>query len=111
MNEGDARAEYGDSVRIYQTRFTPLYHALIRHKPRTAMKLVIVGPSERVVGCHVIGPGADAMLQGYAVAINLGAAKVDFDKTVAIQQRVANCPARVTVPSPLARLSPLPFWD
>lgn len=84
MTEDQARAEHGDGIKIYQTRFTPLYHALTSRKPRTAMKLVTVGAHEKVVGCHVIGPGADEMLQGFAVAINMGATKADFDKTVAI---------------------------
>lgn len=84
MTEDDARTEHGDSVKIYQTRFTPLYHALTQRKPRTAMKLVTVGPRERVVGCHIIGPAADEMLQGFAVAVNMGATKADFDNTVAI---------------------------
>ena len=48
------------------------------------MKLVTVAPDERIVGAHVIGPGADEMLQGFAVAIRMGATKRDFDATVAI---------------------------
>ena len=48
------------------------------------MKLVTAGPEERIVGLHVIGPGADEMLQGFAVAVRMGARKVDFDDTVAI---------------------------
>lgn len=48
------------------------------------MKLVVVGEDEKVVGCHIIGPGVDEMLQGFAVAIRMGACKRDFDDTVAI---------------------------
>jgi glutathione reductase (NADPH) len=48
------------------------------------MKLVCVGPTQRIVGCHVIGAGADEMMQGFAVAIRMGATKRDFDDTVAI---------------------------
>ena len=48
------------------------------------MKLVTVGDSEKILGCHVIGEGADEMLQGFAVAIKMGASKDDFDNTVAI---------------------------
>ncbi len=84
LSEDEARARHGDGVKIYQTRFTPLYHAVTQRKPRTAMKLVTIGPREQVVGCHVIGPGADEMLQGFAVAIKMGATKADFDNTVAI---------------------------
>jgi pyruvate/2-oxoglutarate dehydrogenase complex dihydrolipoamide dehydrogenase (E3) component len=47
------------------------------------MKLVCVGPEQRIVGCHILGNGADEMLQGFAVAIRMGATKADFDDTVA----------------------------
>lgn len=84
LSEEAARARHGDALRIYETRFTPLFHAMTRNKPRTAMKLVTVGPEEKVVGCHIIGPGADEMLQGFAIAVRLGLSKRDFDDTVAI---------------------------
>ena len=61
-----------------------MYHALTPHPLPTAMKLVCVGAEQKIVGCHVIGPGADEMLQGFAVAIRMGATKRDFDDTVAI---------------------------
>jgi glutathione reductase (NADPH) len=61
-----------------------MYYALGTKKIRTNMKLIVVGKEERVVGCHVIGDGADEMLQGFAVAIKMGATKQDFDDTVAI---------------------------
>jgi glutathione reductase (NADPH) len=48
------------------------------------MKLIAVGAQEKIVGCHIIGHGADEMLQGFAVAIKMGATKKDFDNTVAI---------------------------
>jgi glutathione reductase (NADPH) len=53
-------------------------------KPRVEMKLVTHGPERRIVGLHVIGVGADEMLQGFAVALRMGATKTDFDDTVAI---------------------------
>ncbi len=85
LSEEEAQEIHGvESVKVYTTRFTPMYHALTEHKSRTAMKLVCVGAQEKVVGCHVIGRGADEMLQGFAVAIKLGATKQDFDNTVAI---------------------------
>lgn len=61
-----------------------MYHAFTTHPRHTHMKLVCVGPDERIVGCHLIGDGADEMLQGFAVAIRMGATKRDFDDTVAI---------------------------
>jgi glutathione reductase (NADPH) len=84
LTEERALAAHGASVKIYQTRFTSLYDALTEHKTKTAMKLVCVGAEERIVGCHVIGPHADEMLQGFAVAVRMGATKRDFDDTVAI---------------------------
>jgi glutathione reductase (NADPH) len=84
LTEVEARAIHGDAVKVYVTDFTPMYHALTTRKSRTDMKLVVVGPEEKVVGCHVIGAGADEMMQGFAVAIRMGATKRDFDDTVAI---------------------------
>ena len=84
LTEDEARAEYGDDVKVYTTGFTPMYYALGDKKQRSVMKLITVGDDERVVGCHVIGDGADEMMQGFAVAIRMGATKKDFDDTVAI---------------------------
>ena len=84
LTEPQAREAHGEQVKIYQTRFTPMYHAVTEHKTKTAMKLVCAGEEEKIVGCHIIGLGADEMLQGFAVAINMGATKADFDRTVAI---------------------------
>ncbi len=83
-SEAEARAQYGDAVKVYVADFTPMYHALTTRKTHTDMKLVCVGPEQRIVGCHIIGSGADEMLQGFAVAIRMGATKRDFDDTVAI---------------------------
>jgi glutathione reductase (NADPH) len=84
MTEAEARAEFGEEVRVYETRFTPMFYALGEKKEKTAMKLVTVGVGERIVGCHLIGDGVDEMLQGFAVAIRMGATKADLDDTVAI---------------------------
>ena len=84
MTEADARAEHGDAVKVYLSRFTPMYYALGKQKQTTVMKLITAGDDERIVGCHVIGDGADEMMQGFAVAIRMGATKNDFDDTVAI---------------------------
>jgi glutathione reductase (NADPH) len=83
-SEAEARAQYGDAVKVYVADFIPMYHALTTRKTHTDMKLVCVGPEQRIVGCHIIGIGADEMLQGFAVAIRMGATKQDFDDTVAI---------------------------
>jgi glutathione reductase (NADPH) len=84
LSEAQARLLHGDAVKIYAHDFVGLYYAVTERKPRSAMKLVCVGPDEKIVGCHIIGDGADEMLQGFAVAIRMGATKQDFDDTVAI---------------------------
>jgi glutathione reductase (NADPH) len=84
LSESEARAKYGDAVKAYVADFTPMYHALTTRKTHSDMKLVCVGPEQRIVGCHVIGAGADEMMQGFAVAVRMGATKRDFDDTVAI---------------------------
>lgn len=85
LSEAEALQRFPDeNVRAYRTEFVPMFHALTASKPKSAMKLVVVGDDERVVGCHVIGPGADEMTQGFAVAVTMGARKADFDDTIAI---------------------------
>ncbi len=90
MSEAEAVARHGaGAVRVYETQFTPMHYAFAHRKPKCTMKLVTVGHEERIVGCHVIGLGADEMLQGFAVAVRMGATKQDFDDTVAIHPTVA----------------------
>jgi glutathione reductase (NADPH) len=84
LTETEAREQHGEAVKIYQTRFTSMQFAFTERRVQTAMKLIVVGAKEKVVGCHIIGPGADEMLQGFAVAIRMGATKQDLDDTVAI---------------------------
>ena len=81
-----------DKLKIYHTRFPPLYHAVTKRKIYCSMKLVCAdteGKKEKVVGLHVIGLGADEMLQGFGVAIKMGATKADFDSCVAIHPTTA----------------------
>ena len=84
MTEAEATAAFGDSVKVYNAAFTPMFYALGDDKQRTAIKLITEGDNERIVGLHVFGEGADEMLQGFAVALRMGATKKDFDDTVAI---------------------------
>lgn len=85
LSEEDARRHFGDdAVKVYLSSFTPMAFAFTSHRPQTTMKLVVAGDNEKIVGCHIIGEGADEMLQGFAVAIKMGATKADFDNTVAI---------------------------
>jgi len=89
LTEQQAREQYGEKVKAYTSSFTAMYTAITSHRQPTKMKLVCVGEngfdgSEKVVGIHIIGLGADEMLQGFAVALKMGATKADFDNTVAI---------------------------
>ena len=90
LSEDAAVRAYGASeVRVYETRFTPMFHAFTRRKMKCSIKLVVTGEAEKIVGCHIIGPGADEIMQGFAVAVHMGATKRDFDDTVAIHPTVA----------------------
>ncbi len=89
LTEDEAHEEFGSSVKCYTTRFTNMFYALSEEKVPTVMKLVTVGANEKVVGIHVIGLGADEMIQGFAVALRMGATKADLDRTVAIHPTAA----------------------
>ncbi len=82
--EDEAREVHGDAIKVYQTRFTPMYYAFAEEKPKTTMKLICLGREEKVIGLHMIGLNVDEMLQGFTVAIRMGATKQDFDRAVAI---------------------------
>jgi glutathione reductase (NADPH) len=85
-----AQAKYGkNQIKEYTSRFTNMFYALDEHKPKTTMKLVCAGSDRKVVGAHVIGLGADEMIQGFAVAIRMGATKTDFDATIAVHPTAA----------------------
>lgn len=85
LAEHEAHQQYGrDVVKVYQTDFTPMRYAFTQHQIKTALKLVCVGEDQKIVGIHIVGDGADEMLQGFAVALQMGATKADFDATIAI---------------------------
>jgi len=84
LTEAEARAAHGDSAEVFRHDFMPLYHGITARRRRAEVKLVTVGGDRRIVGLHAIGMGADELLQGFAVALRLGATKRDFDDTVAI---------------------------
>ena len=84
LGEREARAQYGDTLKVYKTQFTPMARTFAAHKPKTLMKLICQGEQEKIVGIQMIGDGVDEMLQGFAVAVKMGACKADFDDTVAI---------------------------
>ncbi|EEY60687.1 glutathione reductase [Phytophthora infestans T30-4] len=95
LTEEQARRKYGDdAIKVYTSRFVNMYYGLInevdestgepKDKPKTAMKLVCAGKEEKVVGLHMIGMAADEILQGFGVAVKMGATKADFDNCIAI---------------------------
>jgi len=85
LTEEEAKHQFGaQNIKIYSTKFTNMYHGVLTRKTKTAMKLVCLLPTEKIVGLHTIGIGSDEMLQGFAVAVKMGATKADFDNCVAI---------------------------
>lgn len=89
LTEAEAVAKYGQSnIKVYKSKFPNLYYGIFQmeseDKPKTLMKLICAGKEELVVGLHIIGMGADEMLQGFGVAMKMGATKADFDSSVAI---------------------------
>ena len=85
LTEREAKEKFGEeNLSIYETKFTPLYHSMTKRKTQTLMKLVCAGEKEKVVGLHMMGRGCDEMLQGFGVAVKMGATKADFDNCVAI---------------------------
>ena len=85
LTEPQAIEQYGEeNVKVYKSSFTAMYTAVTEHRQPCRMKLVCVGKDEKIVGLHGIGFGVDEMIQGFAVAIKMGATKADFDNTVAI---------------------------
>nr|BAK62647.1 glutathione reductase, mitochondrial precursor [Pan troglodytes] len=85
LTEDEAIHKYGiENVKTYSTSFTPMYHAVTKRKTKCVMKMVCANKEEKVVGIHMQGLGCDEMLQGFAVAVKMGATKADFDNTVAI---------------------------
>lgn len=84
LTEQQAREQYGKEVSVYTSKFVPMINSFTDHRTQATMKLVTAGEDQRVVGIHLFGPGSDEMLQGFAVAMRMGATKRDFDDTVAI---------------------------
>ena len=87
LTEPEARQKYGDSsIKVYNTNFTDMYYVLVEQEEKvpTSYKLVCAGPDEKVVGLHILGRGSSEILQGFGVAVKMGATKKDFDSCVAI---------------------------
>jgi glutathione reductase (NADPH) len=83
LGEEAALAQYGE-IDVYESRFKPMRHTLSGRPEKTLMKLVVDTASQRVLGAHMVGPDAPEIVQGLALALNLGATKADFDATIGI---------------------------
>jgi len=88
LTEEDARKRY-ERIDIYKAQFRPMKHTLSGREERMLMKLVVDGKSDRVLGCHILGPDAGEMIQCLGVAIKMGATKTDFDATMAVHPTAA----------------------
>ena len=90
LTEKQAVEEFGDDdITVYTSQFTSMYTAVTQHRQPCRMKLICQGSNEKIVGMHCIGLGSDEMLQGFAVAVKMGATKADFDNTIAIHPTAA----------------------
>ena len=84
LTEAEAREKYGDAVKIYRSKFRPMYYTLPDMQVKTLMKIIVDTNSDKVVGAHMVGDTAAEIIQGIAIAVKMGATKADFDATVGI---------------------------
>ena len=85
LSQEQAEAKYGaENIKVYESNFAGMYSAITVHRQMTKLKLITLGEEEKIIGLHGIGEGVDEMIQGFAVALKMGATKADFDATVAI---------------------------
>ena len=89
LTESEARDRYGDGVKVYRSKFKPMYHTLSGRDERTMVKLVVAEDTQKVLGAHMVGDSAAEIIQGMAIAIKMGATKKDFDATVGIHPSTA----------------------
>jgi glutathione reductase (NADPH) len=89
MTEEEARAAYGDRVKVYRSRFRPMIYSLTDCTEKVLVKLVVEGENERVLGVHMVGKDAAEIIQGMAIPVVMGATKADFDRTIAIHPSTA----------------------
>ena len=88
LGEEDARKQYG-SIRVFRSDFKPLKHTLSGSTERTLVKVIVDAATDRVVGLHMVGADAGEIVQGFAVALQCGATKAQFDRTVGIHPTTA----------------------
>ncbi|MGK7949039.1 MAG: glutathione-disulfide reductase [Xenococcaceae cyanobacterium] len=84
LTEAEAREKYGDKIKVYRSKFRPMYYTLPGKQEKTLMKLIVETENNKVVGAHMVGDSAAEIIQGVAIAVKMGATKADFDATVGI---------------------------
>ena len=84
LTEAEAREKYEDKIKIYRSKFRPMYYTLPNMQVKTLMKLIVETENNKVVGAHMVGDHAAEIIQGVAIAVKMGATKTDFDATVGI---------------------------
>lgn len=89
LSEEEARAKFPDSIKCYTAKFRPMFHALTGADEKTFVKLVVETNTDRVLGVHMVGKDAGEIIQGMAIAVNMGATKKDFDSTIGIHPSTA----------------------
>ncbi|AFY53167.1 NADPH-glutathione reductase [Rivularia sp. PCC 7116] len=90
FTEAQAKEKFGDDkIKIYRTRFRPMFYTLPQQEERTMMKLIVHGETDKVLGAHMVGDYAAEIMQGIAIAVKMGATKKDFDATVGIHPSAA----------------------
>ena len=84
LTEAEAKEKYGDAIKVYRSKFRPMYYTLPGKQEKTLMKLIVDTNTDQVVGAHMVGDSAAEIIQGVAIAVKMGATKADFDATVGI---------------------------
>lgn len=84
LTEDEAREKFGDAIKCYSARFKPMFHSLTGADQKVMVKLVVETTTDKVLGAHMVGKDAAELIQGIAIAINMGATKKDFDDTMGI---------------------------
>ncbi|AFZ04108.1 glutathione-disulfide reductase [Calothrix sp. PCC 6303] len=89
LTEAQAKEKYGEAIKIFRTRFRPMYYTLAGKQEKTMMKLIVHSETDKILGAHMVGDSAAEIIQGVAIAVKMGATKKDFDATVGIHPSAA----------------------
>ena len=89
LTEAAAREKFGDSIKCYRSKFRPMFHSFTGADEKVMVKLVVETNTDRILGVHMVGKDAGEIIQGMAIAVNMGATKADFDRTIGIHPSTA----------------------